>query len=85
MPKIVEGVFRSGKVEFTQPPAARDGDRVIVTFLSEERSSTGHQPIRYGMFRTNPGRETSWEDFQEAKRAMYKHLPEGDDADAARG
>lgn len=41
--------------------------------------------IRFGMFRPESGQQATWEDFQEAKRASYKHLNGETDADPARG
>jgi len=73
MSKTIEGTFRAGKVEFEQAPEAREGARVLVTFVAEDSATGESRMITYGMGRTE-GRPAEWEDFREAKRAMYKSV-----------
>jgi len=83
MPKVVEGTLRGGKIEFEQPPPGKDGERVLVTFVSQE-VPLNPKMITYGEFRSE-GPQPQWSDFVEAKRALYKNTDGEQNADTSRG
>jgi hypothetical protein len=83
MPKVVEGTFRGGKIEFAQTPPGREGERVLVTFLSQDLSQAKSRIIAYGEFRRAEP-QGQWGDFVDAKRALYKDIDGDCNADASR-
>jgi hypothetical protein len=76
----VEGTFRNGKVELNEQPVAHDGSRVLVTFLTPAQAAAPGTISSFGMLRSEIGRESTLDDFLEAKQALHKRI-EDDNAD----
>ena len=74
MLNTVEGTYKEGKIELREQPASvPDGSKVLVTFLPLEQPNRG-EPIRFGMLRVEGGRDSTWEDFMDAKQALHKPI-----------
>jgi hypothetical protein len=65
MLQAIEGVYKNGIIQLTEPPLGIAESRVIVTFLTTNRATQTEQMMRFGMF---AGTKQSTEaDFQTAE------------------
>jgi len=77
MVKSVEGVYRNGKVELTEPLAEAEGSRVIVTWVHPEEPvdlrERGIDPGQAGDLRHRLAAFA--EDWDRPEMAVYDDLP----------
>jgi hypothetical protein len=72
--KTVKGIIRGGRVELSEKLDTADGTEVTVN-VPVEQSPANPRQITFGMFAKPGGRETTWEDFVEAKKSWESKDP----------